>query len=41
MEEVGSNVAVFNIMSGQSLKELAELAANKLFASFEEGKKEE
>jgi aryl carrier-like protein len=42
MKEVGSDVAVFDIMSGQSLEELAELAARRSsFASFEQDKEEE
>ncbi|KAF4995617.1 hypothetical protein FGRMN_5008 [Fusarium graminum] len=37
VKEVGSDVAVFDIMSGQSLEELAELAARRSsFANFEE-----
>ncbi|KAG4268130.1 hypothetical protein FPRO04_12629 [Fusarium proliferatum] len=39
MKEVGSDVAVFDIMSGQSLEELAELAAKRSsFASFDDEK---
>ncbi|KAF5020446.1 hypothetical protein F66182_7525 [Fusarium sp. NRRL 66182] len=37
MKEVGSDIAVFDIMSGQSLEELAELAAKRsLFIKFEQ-----
>nr|ALQ32787.1 putative polyketide synthase [Fusarium bulbicola] len=39
MKEVGSDVAVFDIMSGQSLEELAELAAKRSsFANFDDEK---
>lgn len=39
MKEVGSDVAVFDIMSGQSLEELAELAAKRSsFANFDDDK---
>ncbi|KAF5671685.1 polyketide synthase [Fusarium heterosporum] len=42
MKEVGSNVAVFDIMSGQSLGELVELAARRSsFANLEEEKEAE
>ncbi|KAF5970668.1 polyketide synthase [Fusarium coicis] len=42
MKEVGSDVAVFDIMSGQSLEELAELAAKRSsFANFDDEKETE